>query len=134
MAATEPRIYAEAVCYWIKHNDKSWKKLRRIVRNQIKQGHRVTRDNVYAIAMLNGMSISELEEFRRDHNMWAPLSRYMLMLEPRLWAGLRCKAAPIDTADLEGIWRENVNAGTTFLANSWQEARELYNMRDASAA
>lgn len=34
----------------------------------------------------------------------------------------------------ERVWRENVNAGTTFLASSWQEAKRLVEVKDASAA
>lgn len=127
-------VDVETVCHWIKTNRGKWELLRHIVRKQIKAGHRVSRDTVFTIAMLEGMEISDTKEFKRDHNLWSVMARFMLMLEPGLWKGLRCKEAPIDTVDIETVWRENVNAGTTFLAHSWKEARELYLTQDVSAA
>lgn len=75
-------------CGWVASNPDTWAKLRRICYRLMLEGHVIQRDNVYTLACQNGMTVSEASEFKRDHNLWSVLSRYMGAAAP-LHAGRR---------------------------------------------
>lgn len=135
------RTQAERVCCWVKSNPAAFRAVMAMAHREVDSGNpRLTRDDAYA--MLRGMRVRMADgdgepaeiELVRNHNFWACLSRYMVMLRPRLARVLRFRRSMFDQVDLQEVWRENVNAGTTFLAESWQEAARLVETGDVSAA
>ena len=73
-------------CGWVASNPDTWAKLRRICYRLMLEGHVIQRDNVYTLACQNGMTVSEASEFKRDHNLWSVLSRYMVLQRPSMLA------------------------------------------------
>lgn len=136
-----PRDQAERVCDWAKRNPRAFRAVMAMAHREVDAGNpRLTRDDAYA--MLRSMRVQMADgdgepcevELVRNHNFWACLSRYMVMLRPRLARVLCFRKSMFDAIDLEAVWRENVNASTTFLAGSWQEAKRLVRIGDVSAA
>lgn len=64
------------------------------------EGHVIQRDNVYTLACQNGMTVSEASEFKRDHNLWSVLSRYMVLQRPSMLAAVSFRRTPVDSVDL----------------------------------
>lgn len=75
-------------CGWVASNPDTWAKLRRICYRLMLEGHVIQRDNVYTLACQNGMTVSEASEFKRDHNLWSVLSRYMVLQRPSMLAAV----------------------------------------------
>lgn len=138
VAKEDPTVYVVQACWWIKNNPKSFKKLKRIVDAEVEAGNpRLQRSRVYTYAQEEDVKIEsgELDGITRNHNIWPIISRYMAMLEPSRAKTLHFRGAGCDGSDIDmiAIWRSIVNAGTTFKAESWREAKELCNMRDVTA-
>lgn len=65
---------------------------------------RITRDGIYMMAQLKGITITQDAVFRRDHNLWSVLSRYMTLTHPSLQRVLRTKDCPVGRwVDLNGL-------------------------------
>ena len=136
-----PRDQVERVCLWIQANPKAFKAVMAMAHREADEGNpRLTRDDAFAMlrSMRIGMADGDGEpceiDLVRNHNFWACLSRYMVMLRPRLARVLMFRKSQFDGIDLQAVWRENINASTTFLADSWQEAKRLVKIGDVSAA
>ena len=112
-------------CGWVASNPDTWAKLRRICYRLMLEGNVIQRDNVYTLACQNGMTVSEASEFKRDHNLWSVLTRYMVLLEPPMMAALGFRSTPVDEVDLVAAWEELVGPAP-FAASSLAEAREAY--------
>lgn len=112
-------------CGWVASNPDTWAKLRRICYRLMLEGHVIQRDNVYTLACQNGMTVSEASEFRRDHNLWSVLGRYMVMLDPPMLAAMEFRRSGVDSVDLVAAWEEQVGPAS-FAAGSLAAARELY--------
>lgn len=133
--AEEPEAYVREACRWVRKHPDRFKRLMRIVHREVDRGNpNVQRGDVYKLARDTGFEVSECDELRRDHNLWAVLARYMVMLRPRLARSISFRRAGCDEVDLEAVWREEVNAGTTFLAASWQAAKRACEDGCVSAA
>ena len=102
-------------CGWVASNPDTWAKLRRICYRLMLEGHVIQRDNVYTLACQNGMTVSEASEFKRDHNLWSVLSRYMVLQRP----------TPVDSVDLVGTW-EAIVGPAVFAASTLTEAQGIY--------
>ena len=121
-------------CYWVRGNGDAFKSLMRHLHRQVDSGNpRTTRDDVMAWARENRTTMTVLDDLARDHNLFAALSRYMVMLRPRLARTLRFRKSNLDSVDMAAIWHEVVNAGTTFLANDRFEAELMAETDDAAA-
>lgn len=132
--ARDPKAYVIEACYWIKRNNRqAFNTLCWLVDKAVDRGEIIQRGDIYYLAKQAGMSVSEARELKRDNNLFSVLARYMVMLQPRRARALNFKLCGVDTVDLIGEWRDIVNAGTTFLALSWQEAKELCAAGDACA-
>lgn len=136
-----PRDQVERVCLWIQANPKAFKAVMAMAHREADEGNpRLTRDDAFAMlrSMRIGMADGDGEpceiDLVRNHNFWACLTRFMVMLRPRLARVLCFRGSMFDQIDLQAVWREHVNAGTTFLASSWQEAKKLVEIGDVSAA
>lgn len=69
----------------------------------------------------------------RNHNLYAGITRYMVMLRPRLCRTVHFKRSEMDDLDLVAIWREVAKPEVVFYARDVEEARRLVEMGDASA-
>ena len=112
-------------CAWVARNPGTWERLRGVCRALMRSGHVIQRDNVYTLACQAGMDVSEASEFRRDHNLWSVLSRYMVLLEPQMLAAVGFRRTPVDEVNLVAAWEELVRPAG-FAASSLAEAREAY--------
>lgn len=89
------------------------------------EGHVIQRDNVYTLACQNGMTVSEASEFKRDHNLWSVLSRYMVLQRPSMLAAVSFRRTPVDSVDLVGTW-EAIVGPAVFAASTLTEAQGIY--------
>lgn len=87
-------------CAWVARNPETWERLRGMCRALMRSGHVIQRDNVYTLACQAGMDVSEASEFRRDHNLWSVLSRYMVMLDPPMLTAMAFRRSGVDGVDL----------------------------------
>lgn len=122
-------------CYWIKGHREAFRKLMAYFHSQVDSGNpRTTRDDAMAWCRENAVRMSVLEELVRDHNQYAAVTRYAVMLRPRLARTVRFRKSMLDSVDMASIWHEIVDAGTFFPAKSRSEAEHLVEINDVSAA
>lgn len=125
---------AEYTCCWIKGHWPTFKKIMHIAHRAVDRGERLSGPEVYFWARENGITISEIEDFKRDKTLWAGIARYMVMLRPRLYKCIEFRKSKMDKGvDLIAVWHENVRADTEFLAKDWKDAKHLCDIEDVSA-
>lgn len=112
-------------CGWVASNPDTWAKLRHICYRLMLEGHVIQRDNVYTLACQSGMTVSEASEFKRDHNLWSVLSRYMVLQRPSMLAAVSFRRTPVDSVDLVGTW-EAIVGPAVFAASTLTEAQGIY--------
>lgn len=116
--------YVKSACWWVKRNPAKFKRLMHLCHREVDRGNpTIQRGDIYNLARRAGFDITDCDELRRDHNLWAALARYMVMLRPRLAKSLHFRKSACDEVDMAGVWHEIVNGGTVFLACNWQEAK-----------
>jgi hypothetical protein len=135
---TDPKTRVEMACMWAKQGygtvDSRFLRLVRLCERACDRGEIcIRRGDLYRMAQEEGLSVSVCREFRFDNNLWAPLSRYMLMFRPKLARCIHPKSADIDTIDLEAVWHAVVNPRTYFPAHSWKEAQRMTELKDVCA-
>lgn len=132
-------MQAERVCCWIKDNPAAFHALMRIAHEYVDEWRpRLTRSRAYSLAEDRGIAITDLdgvpgEDVARNHNFWPCLTRYMVMLRPRLARTLHFRESAFDKIDLQDVWRENVSEGTLFFAANRKEAQRLVEIGDVTA-
>lgn len=138
---TDPMLRVEMACAWAAEGygtvNSRWMRLVRLCERAYSNGETcVRRGDLYRIAQEFGLDITVCREFRFDNNLWAPLSRYLLMFRPKLARCIFPKTCDLDRAgiDFARVWHERVNSQTFFPAETWQEAVEACKAQDASAA
>lgn len=112
-------------CAWVARNPGTWERLRGMCRALMRSGHVIQRDNVYTLARQAGMDVSEASEFRRNHNLWSVLSRYMVMLDPPMLTAMAFRRSGVDGVDLVAAWEEQVGPAR-FATGSLAATREFY--------
>lgn len=130
------------VVLWLRQSDKRGKlvnykkflELKKMCERAADMDEMITRDDAYHYAKEKGWSVADAKKmFRRDHDVWSVLTRYMAMQSPKV-----TKAVGYCTAPLIEIWRELMPPDfvlqDAFVAESWQEAREMCRIGDVSAA
>ena len=123
------------VCSWIERHPDDYKRLLKVLHRQVDSGNpRTRRDDVISFARDMGMEVSVVDDLRHDHNLFAGLSRYAVMLRPRLARTLHFRKSKLDEIDLAAVWHECINPNTVFLAGSWMEAKRMVETDDAAAA
>lgn len=110
---------ARDVCRWVRDNGS---------RSCVKQGE------IEAYVRQSGIALDVVGEFRHNRNLYPGLTRYMVMLRPRLARSIRFRRSKLDELDLAAIWHEVVDPNTVFLASSRMEAEHLVAIGDVSAA
>lgn len=135
VTVADPATYVRQVCLWIKREPDLFKRTMAIVHREVDKGNPcVQRGHIYKLARDAGFSITDCEELRRNHNFWSVLTRYFVMLRPRLARSLNFREAGCDHVDMQGIWREIVSPNTTFLAENWKAAKRACEEGCVSAA
>ena len=77
---------------WIARNRDEWLELQRVCleieakrdRHGRPKAHSITRGGVYSTCEMRGIKVSDNATFRRDHDLWSVLSRYLTELHPQL--------------------------------------------------
>lgn len=128
MTAQEKRRAEQMVakaCWWVAKNPDKWESLKRFCGYLLEEGDLIQRGNVYELARRYGMDVRLASEFRRDHNLWSVLARYMVMERPALLSAIRFRQTPIDSVDLVKYWHDIVG-DDEFVAHSLDEASALW--------
>lgn len=121
-------------CYWVRDNPRAFRAIMALMHRQVDDGNpRTRRDDVVSYATDMGMAVSVVDELRHDHNLFAALSRLMVMLRPRLARTLHFRKSKLDDVDLAAIWHEVVNGGTVFFAKDRFEAERMVELDDVMA-
>lgn len=90
MTSGTTQVY-QGIC-WIARNNDAWKELQRICLQleemrlpdgRHKYNH-LTRDGVYMLAQLEGLEITNDRAFKRDHDLWSTLVRFLIQIHPQL--------------------------------------------------
>lgn len=112
-------------CHWVRRNPGKWEALKAICRRLELEGELVQRGSVYERARQYGIDVRLLAQFRRNHNLWSVLTRYMAMERPSMLSAITFRATPVDSVDLAAYWRDIVGPDE-FVASSLAEARALW--------
>ena len=112
-------------CHWVRRHPDSWEGLKRLCGYLMEEGDLVQRSNLYALAKSYGIDVSLKSVFKRDHNLWSVLARYMVMERPALLSAISFRETPIDRVDLVAFW-DGIVGRNRFVASSLAEAREIY--------
>lgn len=135
MAEQSARNIAYDACAWIKANPRDFRALMAVMHHQVDIGNPCTKQGeIESYARQMGMTIDVADVFSHNRTLYPALTRYMVMLRPRLARTINFRKSKLDAIDLEAIWREVVNSRTTFLASDRFEAEQLIAMEDVSAA
>ena len=135
MSAQAPRDKVDRACLWIRENPALFRKIMHLAHIEAERGNgSFQRDNIYDAARRRGIPITHSRELRRDHNLYSVLSRYMVMLRPKLARCINFRKSDVDEIDLVERWHEIVNPSTFFLADTWKDAKSAVEAEDASAS
>ena len=131
----DPADYVRRFCRWVKEHPDRFKRVLHLIHMEVDRGNPcVQRGQIYKLAQDAGLPIADCDELRRDHNVWPALTRYAVMLRPRLARSLNFRESGCDHVDMQAIWREIVNPETVFLAENWQAAKRACEEGCVSAA
>lgn len=115
-------------CHWVRLHPDKWRKLKNFCGYLMEEGNLIQRGNVYELARRYGMDVRLASEFRRDHNLWSVLTRYMVMERPCLLSAISFRDTPIDQVPLVQFWNDIVGEDE-FVAASLAEARALWDVQ-----
>lgn len=128
--ARAAQIVAKA-CHWVRRNPGKWESLKAICRRLMLEGELVQRGSIYERARQYGLDVRLASQFKRDHNLWSVLTRFMAMESPSMLSAISFRVTPVDAVDLAAYWRDIVGPDE-FVASSLEEAREIWDVqRDA---
>lgn len=129
MSADErARQMVAKACWWVRKNPARWRKLKDFCGYFMEEGDLIQRGNVYELARRYGMDVRLASEFKRDHNLWSVLTRYMVMERPMLLSAISFRETPIDQVPLVEFWHDIVGEDE-FIAGSLEEARKVYDIQ-----
>lgn len=129
MAGVErARQMVAKACHWVRLHPERWRKLKDFCGYLMEEGDLIQRGNVYELARRYGMDVRLASEFKRDHNLWSVLARYMVMERPCLLSAISFRETPIDQVDLAAYWRDIVG-DDEFVASSLAEARAVWDIQ-----
>lgn len=125
--ARAAQIVAKA-CHWVRRNPDKWSSLKAICHRLALEGELVQRGSIYERARQYGLDVRLCSQFRRDHNLWSVLTRFMAMERPSMLSAISFRVTPVDAVDLAAYWRDIVGADE-FVASSLEEAREIWDVQ-----
>ena len=121
------RAVAKA-CHWVRRNPGKWEALKAICRRLELEGELVQRGSIYERARQYGLDVRLASQFRRDHNLWSVLTRFMAMECPSMLSAISFRVTPVDSVDIAAYWRDIVGPDE-FVASSLAEAREIWDVQ-----
>ena len=122
-------------CRWVKANRGEFKKLMAVLHKQVDMGNPCSKQGeIEFYARQTGIEIDVAGMFRHNRNLYPALTRYMVMLRPRLARTVNFRKSKLDGIDLAAIWHREVDQGTVVLASSRMEAERMVESGDAAAA
>ena len=123
------------VCYWIRDNRDQFKALMAVIHHQVDKGNPcVKQGEIESYVRQSGIKLDVLETFSHNRTLYPGITRYMVMLRPRLARSIRFRKSKLDEVDLVAVWHEVVDSRTSFLARDRFEAEHLVAIGDVSAA
>ncbi len=125
--ARAAQIVAKA-CHWVRRNPGKWESLKAICHRLALEGELVQRGSIYERARQYGLDVRLCSQFRRDHNLWSVLTRFMAMERPSMLSAISFRVTPVDAVDLAAYWRDIVGPDE-FVASSLEEAREIWDVQ-----
>lgn len=125
--ARAAQIVAKA-CHWVRRNPDKWSSLKGICHRLALEGELVQRGSIYERARQYGLDVRLCSQFRRDHNLWSVLTRFMAMERPSMLSAISFRVTPVDAVDLAAYWRDIVGPDE-FVAFSLEEAREIWDVQ-----
>ena len=125
--ARAAQIVAKA-CHWVRRNPGKWESLKAICRRLMLEGELVQRGSIYERARQYGLDVRLASQFKRDHNLWSVLTRFMVMESPSMLSAISFRVTPVDAVDLAAYWRDIVGPDE-FVASSLEEAREIWDVQ-----
>lgn len=125
--ARAAQIVAKA-CHWVRRNPGKWESLKAICRRLMLEGELVQRGSIYERARQYGLDVRLASQFKRDHNLWSVLTRFMAMESPSMLSAIGFRVTPVDAVDLAAYWRDIVGPDE-FVASSLEEAREIWDVQ-----
>lgn len=125
--ARAAQIVAKA-CHWVRRNPDKWSSLKAICRRLALEGELVQRGSIYERARQYGLDVRLASQFKRDHNLWSVLTRFMAMESPSMLSAISFRVTPVDAVDLAAYWRDIVGPDE-FVASSLEEAREIWDVQ-----
>lgn len=125
--ARAAKIVAKA-CHWVRRNPDKWSSLKAICHRLALEGELVQRGSIYERARQCGLDVRLCSQFRRDHNLWSVLTRFMAMERPSMLSAIGFRVTPVDAVDLAAYWRDIVGPDE-FVASSLEEAREIWDVQ-----
>lgn len=125
--ARAAQIVAKA-CHWVRRNPDKWSSLKAICRRLMLEGELVQRGSIYERARQYGLDVRLASQFKRDHNLWSVLTRFMAMESPSMLSAISFRMTPVDAVDLAAYWRDIVGPDE-FVASSLEEAREIWDVQ-----
>lgn len=125
--ARAAQIVAKA-CHWVRRNPGKWESLKAICRRLALEGELVQRGSIYERARQYGLDVRLASQFKRDHNLWSVLTRFMAMERPSMLSAISFRVTPVDAVDLAAYWRDIVGPDE-FVASSLEEAREIWDVQ-----
>ena len=125
--ARAAQIVAKA-CHWVRRNPGKWESLKAICRRLVLEGELVQRGSIYERARQYGLDVRLASQFKRDHNLWSVLTRFMAMESPSMLSAISFRVTPVDAVDLATYWRDIVGPDE-FVASSLEEAREIWDVQ-----
>ena len=125
--ARAAQIVAKA-CHWVRRNPDKWSSLKAICHRLMLEGELVQRGSIYERARQYGLDVRLASQFKRDHNLWSVLTRFMAMERPSMLSAISFRVTPVDAVDLAAYWRDIVGPDE-FVASSLEEAREIWDVQ-----
>lgn len=125
--ARAERAVAKA-CHWVRRNPEKWCSLKGICHRLALEGELVQRGSIYERARQYGIDVRLASQFRRDHNLWSVLTRFMAMERPSMLSAISFRVTPVDAVDLAAYWRDIVGPDE-FVASSLAEARAIWDVQ-----
>lgn len=126
---------ARDACAWVKSHPNDFKSLMAVMHHQVDVGNPCAKQGeIEFYARQMGMEVDVVGVFRHNRNLYPALTRYMVMLRPRLARTINFRKSKLDQIDLVKVWHETVDPRTAFLASSRMEAERMVELDDAAAA
>lgn len=126
--------YAHDAARWVRDHKAAFRALMSYMHGQVDAGNPcTTREDALSYAREKGMEVSVIADIKRDHNLYAGLTRYMVMLRPRLARTIRFRKSKMDPVDMVAIWHEVVDSRTFFFARDRMEAQRMVEIGSAEA-